>query len=221
MSEDDRCPHLSDDGVCAVAKALAGGKDVKPQEDACRACTNCFAPRQRNYVTASIAVGVLAGDEQKATVRRFSSLDLFNVGRREIVVDPNSMCWPGCQLGRLIKDLAGVGQAEDCGCGSLAAEMDTQGIAWCRENVDWIVGKLIENLNEWIAHEDAQPPEGEEDEPTAERDKLPWWIKYGHRVPGASKMAGRIIVIRAIDRAEAALNERASTTDSIDGSLSG
>jgi rubredoxin len=52
----------------------------------------------------------------------------------------------GTQLHKLLKRLTGEGITASCGCKSHIATMNLNGPAWCRENVDTIVGWLEEEI---------------------------------------------------------------------------
>jgi hypothetical protein len=50
---------------------------------------------------------------------------------------------PGTELKKLLARV-GIVATPDCSCNARAAEMDRQGVDWCEQNVDTIVGWLRE-----------------------------------------------------------------------------
>jgi len=50
---------------------------------------------------------------------------------------------PGAELKKLLARV-GITATPDCSCNARAAEMDRQGVDWCEQNVDTIVGWLRE-----------------------------------------------------------------------------
>jgi hypothetical protein len=50
---------------------------------------------------------------------------------------------PGTELKKLLARV-GITATPDCACNARAAEMDRQGVEWCEQNVDTIVGWLRE-----------------------------------------------------------------------------
>ena len=50
---------------------------------------------------------------------------------------------PGTELKKLLSRV-GITATPDCSCNARAAEMDSQGVDWCEQNVDAIVGWLRE-----------------------------------------------------------------------------
>lgn len=52
-------------------------------------------------------------------------------------------CRAGCQLNRLLSNV-GIEYTPDCKCASRAVEMDRNGEAWCRANIDTITGWMRE-----------------------------------------------------------------------------
>jgi hypothetical protein len=50
---------------------------------------------------------------------------------------------PGTELKKILA-LVGIVATDSCPCNSRAAEMDSQGVQWCEDNIDTIVGWLRE-----------------------------------------------------------------------------
>lgn len=53
---------------------------------------------------------------------------------------------PGTELKRLLARV-GITATPDCSCNARAAEMDRQGVEWCEENIETIVGWLREQAH--------------------------------------------------------------------------
>lgn len=53
---------------------------------------------------------------------------------------------PGTQLKKLLSKI-GIKASPNCSCNKRAALMDTNGIEWCENNIDTIVGWLKEEAN--------------------------------------------------------------------------
>ncbi len=100
---------------------------------------------------------------------------------------------PGAQLHRLIKRWTGEGITANCECRRRMAQMDAMGPAWCRENVEEIIGWLLEEAARRV------------DEAAKEGKSVGWRVKLGNLdVPGRQAVL-RQIVLKAIKQAEEAL----------------
>jgi len=85
----------------------------------------------------------------------------------------------GTQLHKLIKKLTGEKITASCGCKSHIAMMNKNGPAWCRENVDTIVGWLEEEIERRL-----------------EEDKPGWRLKLaGYKLPGQRLAIKRVILL--------------------------
>ena len=94
---------------------------------------------------------------------------------------------PGYYLHRLLKKLTGEDIVAGCGCSSHIAEMNMRGPAWCRENVDTIVGWLEEEIERRL-------------QKAEETGSVPGWrLKLaGWKLPG-KRAAMRRVVLWAVD----------------------
>lgn len=191
-SELMQCEHR-DGNVCQVATRFASHR-VRVTDEACLACCSCSHPRRGNYVTLSIALSslhsdrIIGGEYERLLVSR---RHLLSVGR-------GSSCLPGSQLAIIVASI------EDCvSFKELEATMNLHGAQWCREHLDEIVDQLIESIEASLAAEDVI-----EVEPEDHDEKIPWWIRQGHKIPGATRMIGKRLVLRAIDIAEKEYEDR-------------
>lgn len=86
---------------------------------------------------------------------------------------------PGTQLHRLITKFTGEKITASCGCKSHIAEMNRNGPAWCRENVDTIVGWMEEEIERRL-----------------KEDKPGWRLKLaGYKLPGQRLAIKRMILL--------------------------
>jgi hypothetical protein len=100
---------------------------------------------------------------------------------------------PGTQLHKLITRFTGEKITTRCGCKSHIAEMNRNGPAWCRENVETIVGWLEEEIDRRL-----------------KEDKPSWRLKLaGYKLPG-QRLAIKRMILLACTLAERA--ERSSAT---------
>lgn len=85
----------------------------------------------------------------------------------------------GMQLHKLLKKLTGETIRYNCKCGPHIVEMNARGPAWCRENVDTIVGWLEEEIERRL-----------------EEDKPGWRLKLaGYKLPGQRLAIKRVILL--------------------------
>ncbi len=188
-------------GTCDIASRLAGELVMIPP-NACNTCRDCFAPFSENYVTASLAIYHFTkkGEHAAATElrERLQAQGLTHIGRRPPI------CRTGCQLKRILERL-GVTASKTCNCDEFAADLDALHPQEIRDRHSEIGQRLAEHLRDLI-DENAAVHAAEElgiDEPTEPDLKIPWWIRVGHRIPGASCIAASYLVLLAADRAEA------------------
>ena len=188
-------------GTCDIASRLAGELVMIPP-NACNTCRDCFVPFSENYVTASLAIHHFTkkGEHAAATElrERLQARGLTQVGRRPAI------CKTGCQLKRILEGL-GVVASKTCNCDEFAAQLDALHPREIRDQHSEIGKRLAEHLRE-VIDENAADRAAEElgiDEPTEPDLKIPWWIRVGHRIPGASRTAASYLVLLAADRAEA------------------
>lgn len=73
---------------------------------------------------------------------------------------------PGTQLHKLITKFTGEKITASCGCKSHIAEMNRNGPAWCRENVDTIIGWMEEEIERRLKEAEAAKQKVEELQPT-------------------------------------------------------
>lgn len=110
---------------------------------------------------------------------------------------------PGTQLHRLLKRITGEGVTASCGCKSHIAEMNRNGPAWCRENVETIVGWLEEEIDRRLK---AYERDGKKEE-MGLKSKRPkrnpsWRLKLAsYKFPG-QRLAIKRLILMAIKRAE-------------------
>ena len=127
---------------------------------------------------------------------------MLKVGR------PPRICRTGCQLKIL---LAGMNVIADpnapCGCDEHAAALDRLDPKEIRENMGYHARALVERLKQLISeqqHEDHTAELGI-DEPATPALQIPWWVRVGHRIPGASQAGARSLLLIATDRAANAI----------------
>jgi hypothetical protein len=53
------------------------------------------------------------------------------------------MAGPGTELHRLIAQRTGESPTPTCKCGKWIKKMDKRGVAWCKQNIDFIVAALM------------------------------------------------------------------------------
>lgn len=136
------CPNYVD-GTCSVVANLSGcDKSLcMVSEDACAACLGAKSPRQRNYVTASLAIATAnrhLSPEAAAKVK----FDL----KHDIPIEKRADApagGPGTELKKVLGWL-GFKPSTGCSCGSHQREMDRRGVDWCSANIETIVGWLAE-----------------------------------------------------------------------------
>lgn len=190
------CEYLNGDR-CSIAEAwmLEACGDVVQvtvHPAACDFCLSLPDAKRRNQVTASI---VPITDCSLLKIKPSLAVQNANQGGFK-VADLESRCGPGCQLHRILESY-GVSSTDACQCTQLSNEMDHRGCQWCRDHIDYIVERLIQELDRRVTAE-SEPI----DEPRGPTAQLPWWIRTGHKVPGASRLAAKRLVLLAIDRAE-------------------
>ena len=64
---------------------------------------------------------------------------------------------PGTALKKLIAGFGAMTGLESCGCGTLAAQMDRSGEAWCLANVEAIVTKMVNSRSMLVNALKARP----------------------------------------------------------------
>ncbi len=99
---------------------------------------------------------------------------------------------PGAQLHKLIEKLTGEGITASCKCAGHIAEMNLRGPAWCRKNVETIIGWLLEEVQRRIdkGKKDGKP--------------VPWRVQLGGKDLPGRRYAMEKLILKAISRAEAA-----------------
>ena len=96
---------------------------------------------------------------------------------------------PGAHLHRLIKKYTGEGITAKCGCVNRIAEMNRRGPAWCRDNMQTIIGWMEEEIKRRTKQADTPPR---------------WRLRLaGLGLPG-QRTAIRWLVLRACKLAERA-----------------
>ncbi len=130
-----QCPHFRDmygTQTCEVVRELSGLPvgECRVGEDACRACIALPDARTRNHVTISMTL---------ANIRRVEP-ERYVDASRELLAPPDGV---GTELKSMLARI-GITSEPGCKCNLHAAEMNRRGIAWCRANVDTIVGWLKE-----------------------------------------------------------------------------
>ena len=86
---------------------------------------------------------------------------------------------PGTQLHKLITKFTGEKITASCGCKSHIAAMNRNGPAWCRDNVDTIVGWMEEEIERRL-----------------KEDKPGWPLKLaGYKLPGQRLAIKRVIML--------------------------
>lgn len=130
------------DGKCGMVAMLTGINvahcDTTPE--ACAACSACERPRDRNRVTASLAIAYA-----KQHMRPDEANEIKHELMQEITVEkaPAPTGGPGTELKKLLSRL-GFATTRKCNCASHAREMDHRGVDWCRANVETIIQWLRE-----------------------------------------------------------------------------
>jgi len=137
------CPHYQDHR-CGIASALAEQDVVGFDLRACIACMKEDPPQAPNKVTASLALHT-ASDARSRSVLHVRLSDYIHAQ----VKAQGAGDW----LARSLRILGFRGHGS-CKCFEHAIYMNMQGVPWCRENMDTIVGWLKEAAEEqdmgWI-----------------------------------------------------------------------
>lgn len=123
------CEHFNN-GMCGIATKLAG-VDAEATKGACGVCIQQIEPMAENKVTRDLATWALRHDKQAYDALR---LRLKSRGA-------------GSCLHKLLS-YAGIKPSNKCNCDKYIAEMDNNGVQWCRDNVLIIVGWLESSAEE-------------------------------------------------------------------------
>jgi hypothetical protein len=130
------------EGRCSVAETLAGLPCAVP-EAACAACQLNVQPMTTNVVTRGVAASALfaVGQDDKA-----KKLCKTAVKKEKAHAAGPATCNAGTLLTQAISELAQVKATSGCGCKTLAAEMNRNGLAWCKRNAETrIIPRLVQN----------------------------------------------------------------------------
>lgn len=135
------CPYL-DNGVCAIAKAMAPGETCKPSEDECRLCSMTKPSRTFNQLTFALAATELEEEEFAHFYKSYGHLLMVREETAlQRILTGNG---PGSQLWKIFKSL-GVETAPDCNCLLMAEVMNSLGVKGCIEAKDRLVYILKKN----------------------------------------------------------------------------
>ena len=94
----------------------------------------------------------------------------------------------GAHLHRIIQKYTGEGITSDCQCRGRIAKMNRNGPAWCRENLDKIVGWLIEEADRRLKQDEGK--------------SASWRLRLGgFNLPGRRLVLRRLVLV-AVRRAE-------------------
>lgn len=135
------CDNYSD-GRCSVAETLAEIPCVV-SEAACAACQLDVQPMTTNVVTRGVAASALfaVGQDDKA-----KELCKIAVKKEKVHAAGRATCNAGTLLTQAISKLGEVKATSGCGCKTLAAEMNRNGLAWCKRNAETrIIPRLVQN----------------------------------------------------------------------------
>jgi hypothetical protein len=118
---------------------------VPTTEDACRTCIRSTAPRETNYVIASLARGAIR-QHRPEDVETMRGLEpMLHIGRP---LSQASQAGPGSVLHTLFASLA-INQRLDCDCESLLREMNRLGVDGCRRERPRLVAALKANAKKY------------------------------------------------------------------------
>ena len=139
------CEHWKNH-TCGVVAKLTGccQRLCNITPEACAVCLASEQPRALNRVTASIGMAV---------ARQFASAEQWPDIRDRLapaitIEKPKPTAGgPGTELKRMLSKF-GLNERPGCNCKSHVREMDHRGTAWCRANVDTIIGWLREEAAE-------------------------------------------------------------------------
>ena len=135
------CDNYSD-GRCSVAETLAEIPCVVSNA-ACEACRRDVKPMQANVVTRGVAASALFTDGQDDKAKKLCKTA---VKKEKAHAAGPATCNAGTLLTQAISELAQVKATSGCGCKTLAAEMNRNGLAWCKRNAETrIIPRLVQN----------------------------------------------------------------------------
>lgn len=134
------CEHHIDH-TCGLVASLAGldRSLCVVSEDACTACLASAKPRQRNQVTASLAIAAAIRSLPPAEAQRVRTTLNSDI-RIEKPADSRES-GPGTELKKILAWL-GFKEYTGCQCRSRQRQMDMRGADWCEANLaticDWL-----------------------------------------------------------------------------------